>query len=108
MAGAVSQQQQLSKREEQALVIARRTAAEKVPRHRFGVAYLLLAALLGAGVGLFVVFVSGNGKSGGQQWSAWKPTQNGVQRFDQIAKNVGHEYALPTDRQLFLARRERQ
>lgn len=100
MADAVSEQQSLPMREEEALVIARRKAAEKVPRHRFGLAYLLLAALLGAGVGLFVVFVSGNGKSGGQEWSAWKPTQSGVQRFDQIAKNVGHEYALPTGRQL--------
>ena len=89
MADAVSEQQSLPMREEEALVIARRKAAEKVPRHRFGLAYLLLAALLGAGVGLFVVFVSGNGKSGGQEWSAWKPTQSGVQRFDQIAKNVG-------------------
>jgi hypothetical protein len=100
VADAVSEQQPLTEREEQALVIARQKAETKVPRHRFGIAYLLLAALLGAGVGLFVVFVSDNGKNGGQQWSAWKPTQNGVQRFDQIAKNVGHQYALPNGRQL--------
>jgi hypothetical protein len=100
VADVVSEQQPLTKREEQALVIARRQAETKVPRHRFGIAYLLLAALLGAGVGLFVVFVSNNGKSGGQQWSAWKPTQSGVQRFDQIAQNVGREYALPNGRQL--------
>jgi hypothetical protein len=99
VADAVSEQP-APKREEQALIIARRKAEAKVPRHRFGLAYLLLAALLGAGVGLFVVFLAGNGKSGGQQWSAWKPTQGGVQRFDQIAKNVGHEYALPNGRQL--------
>ena len=68
MADAVSEQQPLTKREEQALVIARRQAETKVPRHRFGIAYLLLAAVLGAGVGLFVVFLSDNGKSGGQQW----------------------------------------
>jgi len=100
VADAVSEQQPLTKREEQALVIARRKAETKVPRHRFGIAYLLLAALLGAGVGLFVVFLSDNGKNGGQQWSAWKPTQSGVQRLDQIAKNVGGEYALPNGRQL--------
>ena len=100
MADVVSEQQPLTKREEQALVIARRQAETKVPRHRFGIAYLLLAALLGAGVGLFVVFLAGNGKSGGQQWSAWKPTQNGVQRLDQIAQNVAREYALPNGRQL--------
>ena len=100
MADVVSEQQPLTKREEQALVIARRQAETKVPRHRFGIAYLLLAALLGAGVGLFVVFLAGKGKSGGQQWSAWKPTQNGVQRLDQIAQNVAREYALPNGRQL--------
>jgi len=93
-------EQPLPKREEQALVIARRRAEAKVPRHRFGLAYLLLAALLGAAVGLFVVFVSDGVKGGGPQWSAWKPTQDGVQRFDEIAKTVGHEYALPSGRQL--------
>jgi hypothetical protein len=99
MADAVSEQP-LPKREEQALVIARRKAEAKVPRHRFGLAYLVLAALLGAAVGLFVVFVSNGGRGGGQQWSAWKPTQDGVQRLDEIAKTVGREYALPTGRQL--------
>ena len=100
MADAVSEQQPLPKREEQALVIARRKAEEKVPRHRFGLAYLVLAALVGAAIGLFVVFVSDGGKGGGQKWSTWKPTADGVQRFDQIAKNVQHEYALPNGRQL--------
>jgi hypothetical protein len=99
VAGAVSEQP-LPKREEQALILARRQAEAKVPRHRFGVAYLLLAALLGAAVGLFVVFASDGGKSGGQQWSAWTPTQGGVQGRDEIAKFVGRQYALPNGRQL--------
>jgi hypothetical protein len=93
-------EQPLPKREEQALVIARRKAEEKVPRHRFGFAYLLLAALLGAAVGLFVVFVSDGGHGGGKQWSAWKPNADGVQRFDEIAKNVQREYTLSSGRQL--------
>jgi hypothetical protein len=99
VADAVSEQP-LPKREEQALVLARRKAEAKAPRHRFGIAYLLLAALLGAAVGLFVVFAADGGKSGGQQWSTWKPTQNGVQGFDEIAKTVSHTYALPSGRQL--------
>jgi hypothetical protein len=99
VADAVSEQP-LPKREEQALVLARRKAEEKVPRHRFGLAYLLLAALLGTAVGLFVVFASDGGKGGGQKWSAWKPTQDGVQRFDQIAKTVQREYVLKNGRQL--------
>jgi hypothetical protein len=93
-------EQPLPKREEQALLIARRKAEATVPRHRFGVAYLLLAALLGVAVGLFVVFVADGGKGGGQEWSAWKPAQSGVQGRDQIAKFVGREYALPNGRQL--------
>ena len=98
MAEAVSEHP--STRDEEALLLARRRAEAKVPRHRFGVAYLVLAALLGAAVGLFVVFVTDGGKGGGAKWSTWKPTQSGVQGFDQIAKFVGHEYALPTGRQL--------
>jgi hypothetical protein len=99
VADAVSEQP-LPKREEQALVIARRKAEANVPRHRFGLAYLLLAALLGAAVGLSVVFMSDDGRGGGQKWSTWEPTQDGVQRFDEIAKTVGHGYALPSGRQL--------
>jgi hypothetical protein len=102
VADALSEQPaaQPSKREEQAIVIARRRAEEKVPRHRFGIAYLVLAALLGAAVGLFVVFAtdSGNGNSG--PWSTWKPSKSGVQGLNEIGKHVGHEYALPSGRQL--------
>jgi hypothetical protein len=102
MADAVSEQPaaQPTKREEEALVLARRRAEEKVPRHRFGIAYLLLAALLGAAVGLFVVFATDGGNGKGSQWSTWKPSQSGVQGRDEIAKRVGSQYALPTGRQL--------
>ena len=100
MADAVSEQQPLSKREEQALVIARRKAAEKVPRHRFGVAYLLLAALLGAGVGLFVVFVV-------RQREERRPAVVGVEADAERGAAVRpdreerrREYALPNGRQL--------
>ena len=102
MADAVSEQAatQPSKREEQALVIARRRAEEKVPRHRFGVAYLVLAALLGAAVGLFVVFVTDSGSGGGGPWSTWKPSETGVKRLNQIASYVSDEYATASGRKL--------
>jgi hypothetical protein len=96
---AVSEEERPAQMEE-ALVLARRRAEAKVPRHRFGIAYLALAALLGAAVGLFVVFVSDGGKGSGSAWSSWKPTEQGVQGLDQIAKYVGREYALPSGRQL--------
>lgn len=102
MADAVSEQAaaQPSKREEQALVLARRRAEARVPRHRFGLAYLVLAALLGAAVGLFVVLLTDGGNGDGGPWSAWRPTKSGVQGRDEIAKHVGREYALPSGRQL--------
>ena len=102
MADAVSEQPAVQpfKGEEEALVVARRRAEEKVPRHRFGIAYLLLAALLGAAVGLFVVFATDGGNGKGSQWSTWKPAQSGVQGRDEIAKQVGRQYALPSGRQL--------
>jgi hypothetical protein len=69
-------------------------------RHRFGIAYLVLATLLGAAVGFFVVLVQQGGNSKGPAWSSWKPTQSGVQGRDQIAKQVAAEYALPSGRTL--------
>ena len=75
-------------------------AASNVPKHRFGVAYLALAAILGAAVGLIVVLAANGSKSSGPAWSVWKPTDSSVQSLDQIAKYVGPEYALPSGRQL--------
>jgi hypothetical protein len=98
MAEVVSEHEEAAP--DEATLLARRRAEQKVPRHRFGLAYLALAALLGAAVGLFVVLVGNGGKDSGPSWSAWKPTERGVQGLDQIAKYVGHQYALPSGRQL--------
>jgi hypothetical protein len=86
--------------QEEAVLVARRRAEEKVPRHRFGVAYLALAVLLGAAVGLFVVLVGDGGKDGGPSWSAWKPTESGVKGLNQIAQHVSNQYALPSGRRI--------
>jgi hypothetical protein len=80
--------------------LARRPAQQDVPRHRFGIAYLALAAILGAAVGLFVVLTGNGGKNSGPAWSAWKPTETGVQRLDQIATYVSGAYALPAGSKL--------
>ena len=102
MADAVSEQPtaQPSEREEEALVLARRRAEERVPRHRFGVAYLVVAALLGTAAGLFVVVVTKGGEGSNGPWSAWKPSKSGVQGRDEIAQQIGRQYALPSGRQL--------
>jgi hypothetical protein len=70
-----------------------------VPRHRFGLAYLALAALLGAAVGLFVVFAT-NGSDSGGSWSTWKPKETGVKRLNEIASHVSNEYAAAGGRKL--------
>jgi hypothetical protein len=98
VAEAVSEGQPTQR--EEALVIARRRAEQAVPRHRFGLAYLGLAALLGAAVGLLVVLSVNGGKDSGPAWSAWKPTETGIKRLNEIATYVSHEYALPNGRTL--------
>jgi hypothetical protein len=57
--------------EPEAEPLARRRAEQIVPRHRFGLAYLALAALLGTAVGLFVVLIGNGGRDSGPSWSAW-------------------------------------
>jgi hypothetical protein len=99
MADPVDSGQEQAEQKEAALVAYHRAQAS-VPRHRFGLAYLALAAILGAAVGLFVVFASNGGKDSGPAWSAWEPTKDGVQRLDEIGRYVSHQYALPSGRTL--------
>jgi hypothetical protein len=83
-----------------ALPLAPPRAAPDVPRHRFGLAYLALAAILGAAVGLTVVLAGNGGKKHDAAWSAWHPAKGGVARLDEIAKYVAGQYALPNRRQI--------
>ena len=75
-----------------------------VARHRFGIAYLLLAALVGVAVGLVVVFASRGGDShsqaAGPTWSSWKPQQTGTLGVREIARFVGPQYHLANGHQL--------
>ena len=82
--------------------LARPRPTPNVPRHRFGVAYLALAAILGAAVGIFVVLIANGGKSEGPPWSAWKPTQDGVRKLNEISSHVEDGYALPNGQKLAL------
>jgi hypothetical protein len=98
MADAVDNQEQADEKE--AALVAYRSAQASVPRHRFGLAYLGLAAIMGAAVGLFVVFTANGGKQSGREWSAWQPTKDGIQRLDEIGKYVSRQYALSDGRAL--------
>jgi hypothetical protein len=82
--------------------LARPRPEPNVPRHRFGLAYLILAAILGAAVGLFVVLTAGGGKHSEPTWSTWKPKETGIQRLNEIAKHVEGQYALGNGRKLVL------
>lgn len=82
--------------------LARPRPEPNVPRHRFGLAYLILAGILGAAVGLFVVLTADGGKKSEPTWSTWKPKESGVQRLNEIARHVEGRYALSDGRKLVL------
>lgn len=74
-------------------------------RGRFGVAYLLLAAAVGAGIGTFIVLLQRPGPAPPPPWSSWRP--NGASRNDQmreIAQYVGDSYRLLSGDRLALIR----
>lgn len=71
--------------------------------HRFALAYLALAALVGAAVGLVVVFTTGGGTKhevSAAKWSSWQPTTTGTLGVREIAQHVGPRYLLANGRQL--------
>src|SRR5262245_27639266 len=67
-------------------------------RHRFGFAYLVLAALVGAAVGFFVVFAGHYSTSSptpdGVAWSTWHPQLSGELGAKEVARHVSPEYRL--------------
>ncbi len=68
---------------------------------RFWLAYLALAALLGTGLGLFVLGVEKPGPTPPPPWSLWEPaSETAGQRQVEIAQYVGRRYHLPSGHQL--------
>lgn len=64
-------------------------------RTRFGIAYLVLAALVGAAVGLFIVFLGDPGPSA-SSWSSFRPKDGGAAAAAEIAHHVQGRYRLPS------------
>jgi hypothetical protein len=66
---------------------------------RFRAAYTVLAIILGAAVGAFIVLL---GRDGGNNaaWSPWKPEGSSFTKTRDIAGVVGAQYRLPSGRQL--------
>ena len=72
-------------------------------RFRFGVIYVLLAAVVGAGVGTFIVLASRPGPPDAQPWSTWSPNGSNEASAKQIADHVSKRYRLPSGNQLAVA-----
>jgi hypothetical protein len=74
---------------------------------RFAVAYLLLGAAVGAGLGAFVVLLQRPGPKPPTPWSAWKPTPATIgATAQQIASHIGSSYKLGNGTQLARVRLE--
>lgn len=87
---------------EEALVLMKPSDGRPVEPHgfRFRAAYAVLAIVLGAAVGGFIVLWGQNNGASGAKWSAWKPEGSSVVQTREIASVVGSQYRLPSGNQL--------
>jgi hypothetical protein len=86
--------------ERKELLLSRPTAQLEPHGIRFRIAYALLAIVLGAAVGGFIVLI-GRGDSGSHSaWSSWEPEGSSFVQTRDISNFVGREYRLPSGRQL--------
>jgi hypothetical protein len=71
-------------------------------RFRFGIAYLVLAGVVGAAVGTFILLMD---RPADRQvaWSSWQPAEKGGFRIQEIASHVGQQYRLGDGRQMLVA-----
>jgi hypothetical protein len=69
-------------------------------RLRFGILYVGLAAIVGAGVGAFVVLSSRPAPPEAAAWSSWEPTGSKLARVRQIADRIPKAYKQPNGEQL--------
>jgi hypothetical protein len=69
-------------------------------RLRFGIIYLVLAAIVGAGVGTFVVLASRPAPPEAAAWSSWEPTGSKLAQVRQIADRIPKAYKQPNGEQL--------
>jgi hypothetical protein len=79
----------------------RRDNARKTSyRFRFGLIYVVLAAVVGAGIGAFVVLASRPEPAEEAAWSAWRPEGRENSYPVEIAQHVGSRYRLPSGKQI--------
>jgi hypothetical protein len=75
-------------------------SAREVHPTRFRIAYIILAVVVGAAVGTFIVLVGRGNHEQRSSWSVWQPDGSSTQKTAQIANFVGRQYRLPSGRQL--------
>jgi hypothetical protein len=85
--------------------LARPKPEPSVSRHKFAIAYLILAAIVGAAVGLGVVLATRDDNKAtnalpGARWSRWVPSASGTLGAREIARHVSPSYRLANGRQL--------
>jgi hypothetical protein len=81
---------------EQPAPLAQPKAEPSVARRKFAIAYLALAAIVGAAIGLVVVFASDDGGSSPQHdaFASWTPKTAGTLGVREIARHVSSQYHL--------------
>lgn len=77
-------------------------ARSTVYRLRFGIVYVVLAAVVGTAVGTFIVLATSPDKAPVADWSSWRPDGDASRdaAAKQIADHVSKAYRLPSGRQL--------
>ena len=101
MAQDVSELPQGAGEEELPFLPDRRERARRSSyRFRFGILYVVLAAIVGAGVGAFIVLATQPGPAKEEAWSSWRPEGRANAYPVEIAQHVGSRYRLPSGKQL--------
>jgi hypothetical protein len=89
---------------ERPLVPDRRERARRSSyRFRFGLIYVLLAAVLGAAIGSFIVLASRGATPEEPAWSAWHPTGSRLAKIRQIADRIPKAYKNDDGSQLTIS-----
>ena len=84
-----------------ALVPSRQERARRSSyRLRFGLIYVFLAAVVGAGIGSFIVLATGPEKQADPAWSAWEPKGSTTAKVRQIADRIPKAYRTQNGAQL--------
>jgi hypothetical protein len=101
MAEDVSPLEEKPQEAEVSLVPDRRERARRTSyRFRFGIIYVLLAALVGGGAGAFIVLATRPAPEQEAAWSQWRPEGRVNAYPAEIADHVAARYRLPSGKQL--------